>query len=208
MPNTTNSPDDEYVLTAKIDMKTIRSIYTNKCIQYPNLKQELEYIMRKIEIELVKCNLHKSFALFSDDNVALTAPTYNCLETNIPPPPASNKFLIDLAYSILLKSITKYVESCQNGDTSPTISPAAAESPNQVYQYKYKDVKLGSTVFRKTDILARTINPKKLSPCELKLINLTPSIIKKSNSLFPDDKKFLIAKIAKLKTIYKRNQCK
>ena len=175
------------------DITTIRSVYHQQCIEYPDLTSALQFVMQSVELEYIEQNMHRSFALFSEDNVAIIAPTYNCLNTKVLPCNIKTE-QIDIACNIMYIQLKK---------KSKQFHKKSSSFLNK-FIYRYRDIDITTGIVRKEDLLNTNINKFKLSYCDIKLLKLTPSIIENLKNLTTDEKEIITQKIKKLKTIAKK----
>ena len=168
----------------KLGIKEIRLNYKYKCNLFPTMKPVLECLMRDFEKKYVLNNLHSTFALFSDENVAFTNPTYETL--NKSEIDNFSETTLNLAYEMLFNSqdYTKYDES------------------NKEKQRTYKDIAFPFGIFRKSDILCPLKKGHKITDLDLKIIKLTPQILNKCN-ISKSEYEIIINKIKHLKKIFR-----
>ena len=175
-------------------IKTIRNIYMDCLNSNPKLKQELEYIMKENEINYIIKNLHNSFELFSNDNIMITNPTYNILNTNNDEYDTES---LDLAYSIMAKKIKKI-----DNNTNIINDEIITIKNHEDLKSKYNDIVLPFGIYRKKDLLTyiKYNKKKKLNCLDFKIMKLTLSLINKLK-LTDFEKKLLTNKIKYLRKL-------
>jgi len=186
----------------------IRIAYKNAVITNPKMEYVFSEIMKEMEkLHIIK-HMHCSFALFSDDNIILTNPTYSSLyEYNLE---KIDNTLLNEGYRIMSDFIIninkyqclkhKYSKLLDNGKCSE-----CSECKTELLKKK-EQIKLPFGVFNKDLLLNISKSYNKLSNLDEQIAKLTPSIIN-SLTLNKLEKKQLIKKtklIRKLLTTLKK----
>ena len=187
----------EMEMEMEMDINQIRLNYkqyilnneNNENNEYNELQPVLKFIMTNLEKQHIANNLHQSFCLFADDNIAYTNPTYESLTTQT----TTCKFTeleLKKAYVILFNK--------------PSIVNPTEIIPTKTICYsKYRDVLLPFGIASKTEILTQVGISHKITDLDRKLMKLTKQTIQQLR-LSNEEKKNLINKIKLLRAIYKK----